>query len=125
MGSWKIIPMWLPRTWRISLSPISSRFLPSKMTSPCLYLAGWIGDEVQDGERGNRLTTPRLSHHGEGFTLVQVEGHIVHGLDHAFLGVEIGLQAFDLEQFLAVRFHLRRSLSCADRGRPAARRPGG
>src|SRR6185295_1127251 len=44
------------------------------------------------------LATPRLPHHAEGLTLVDVEIDAVDGAYDPFIREEVGLQPFDLEK---------------------------
>ena len=64
-------------------------------------VAGRLGDEAQQGQRGNRLAAPRFPHDAEGLPGVQVERHAVHGAGRATaaLGDEIRLQVPDPEKW--------------------------
>src|SRR5439155_3684761 len=72
---------------------------------------GWLGNEAEDGERGDRLAAPRLPHDAEGLTGPDIEGDAVDGPRRAaaLLGHEIGLQVPHAQQRLGHTASLRGS----------------
>ena len=99
MGSWKIMAILAPRTERIS-GPLASYFMrssPSKRISPEVILPGgrmsrmtesWVTDLPQPLSP----TTPTIS-----FSWMRV-ADVVHGLDEAVVGLELGAQVLDFQQ---------------------------
>ena len=56
-----------------------------------------IGDELRDGERGDRLPASGLADEAEGLPPTDLEGHPVEGLDDAVVGEEVGPQILHVE----------------------------
>ena len=61
IGSWKIIAMSLPRTWRISSSESASRSRPSNRISPVGISAGGMSMQPHDRQRGHALAAAGLA----------------------------------------------------------------
>jgi len=80
--------------------------------------AGDVGAAVEpeQGERGDALPRPGLTHDGEGLPCVDGEADAVHGAHDPVGGVERDLQVTDLEQA-----HLRSATS--ELGRSATAQP--
>ena len=72
-------------------------------------------DQLQDGERGDGLAATGLAHDTQRLLSIDGEVDAVHGLHHAVVGGEMGLEAADLQQWLAHHITLR--------GSSASRRP--
>ena len=62
------------------------------------YLARRLGDEAHEGEGADGLAAPALADEAHGLPGLQRIGDAVDGLDHAVLGVEIGLEVLDLQK---------------------------
>ena len=73
-----------------------------------------VGDEAQDGQRGDAFAAAALADHAQDLSGAHVVGDSVHRPHHPGGGEEMGLQIVDLEQ----RFCLRRARIC---GRPRDR----
>jgi hypothetical protein len=58
------------------------------------------GDEPHDGEVGHRFAASRFPNDSQGLTLVQREGYTVDCLYYTGIGLEVGLEALDLQQSL-------------------------
>ena len=98
IGSWKIIEMSRPRISRISSSESSSRSRPSNRMRPGRHLAGGLGQEPHDGERGHRLAAAGLADDGDDFAAVDGVGNAVDRAHDAARRVELDVQVLHLEQ---------------------------
>ena len=116
MGSWKIIAMSLPRTWRISSSLSARRSRPPKHQRALDDLARGVRDETHERERRDGLARARLADDAERLAAVEGEADAVDGLDHAGVREEVRREILDLEQALGHGY----SLSL---GSVASRRP--
>ena len=95
-GSWKIMPISLPRTWRMSWSE-------SVLISRPLELDAAAGDrpagrqQVHDRQRGHRLAAARLAHDAQRLARVNVERHAVDRVHDPLLEPDLGAQVSDLK----------------------------
>ena len=65
-------------------------------------LTGGTLDQTHDGHTGDRLAAAGLAHNAHHRVLGHVVGHAVDRLDHTLLGVEVGVQAVDLQNVVGV-----------------------
>ncbi len=56
---------------------------------------GRLRDEPQNAQHRDALARSRLTHHAERLAGIEVVAHLVHGVHHAVIGVEFGLQLAD------------------------------
>ena len=61
------------------------------------YLPGGGFDEPEDSAPGGGLSAARLPHQAQGLAPLKGEGHIVHGVEHPPLGLEVFDQMPDLK----------------------------
>ena len=109
IGSWKIIQIFAPRTFRISSTGSVSRSCPWKMISPSMI--GLLErDQAHHREERHALAGARLAHDAERLAREQRERDAVDGLHQAVLGGEVHREVLDLEE----RF---RHLRCTSRRR--------
>ena len=107
IGSWKTIPISLPRTLRISASLSSTRSRPSKTD----LAAGDVpaaGEQAHDRHRGHRLAAAGLADDADRLARLDLEAQAVDGVDGAAAQPDLRLEVVDLEQ---VRHRRQRSCS--------------
>ena len=86
-GSWKIMPISLPRILRIASAPRSLISRPPSLMEPPTMCPPF-GQQVHDRQRGHRLAAAGLAHDAERLALVDVQRHAVHRVHHAVLELD-------------------------------------
>ncbi len=99
IGSWKIMPILLPRMWRTSSSSIFRMSSPSNMISPPTILPGGFGIRRRIESALTRLAAAALAHQAEDLARLHVVADAVDGLDHAVLCEELRPQVFYLQEW--------------------------
>ena len=72
--------------------------------------------QAQDAHGGHGLARAGLAHNADGLARLQAVGHVVHCLDGAVPGPEIGVEVLDLKE------HIRHYFSTSDFGSSTSRR---
>ena len=98
-GSWKIIAMRSPRSWRICSSLYLRRSWPLKRTSPSTTSPGI--DQAQQREAGHGLARAGLADQAHDFASAHGQVYAVDGRPGAGFGMECGAQAAHLQNGLA------------------------
>ena len=96
IGSWKIMEIWLPRTWRSAVERQRQQVLALEADDAGRMRRRGVGEEPQDRERRHRLARARLADERHGLGLADVEGDMLHGMDDvASAAAEIDGEVFD------------------------------
>ena len=123
IGSWKIMLISLPRTFRISVPRQLEQVAALEPDLAADDAPGGIGDEPQDAQRGDALARPGLADEPEHLAGHDVEVDAIDGLGDTGFGEEVGPEAPDSRRVpcsSGSRRHRKPASTPSDR-RPRAR----
>ena len=98
IGSWKIMAMSRPRSWRISSSERFSSSWPSKRMLPS-DARGAGRQQAHDGQRGDRLARARLADDGHHLAGIDRIAQALDGPHGAVRGHELHVQIVDFDDW--------------------------
>ena len=90
-------PISPPRTSRSSLRADAKKVLSTKHDLTTNNLAGWHGDQLQQGHHGDAFAGAALTDHTEKLALAKLEAHTIDRVNNAILGSELGGQIYYFE----------------------------